>query len=60
MRSIVICASVARKLFGTTEAIGQQILLNRELSRIIGVVKDVSVTAKDAYAQVWGLYLPMN
>ena len=56
MRSIVICASVARKLFGTTEAIGQQILLNRELSRIIGVVKDVSVTAKDAYAQVWGLY----
>ena len=42
MRSIVICASVARKLFGTTEAIGQQILLNRELSRIIGVVKDVT------------------
>ena len=31
-------------------------MLNRELSRIIGVVKDVSVTAKDAYAQVWGLY----
>lgn len=56
MRSVVICASVARKLFGTTEVTGQQILLNRELSRIIGVVKDVSVTAKDAYAQVWRLY----
>ena len=35
---------------------GQEFLLNRELARIVGVVKDVSVTAKDAYAQVWGMY----
>ena len=56
MRAIVICASVARKLFGTTEVAGRQILLNRELSNVIGVVKDISVTAKDAYAQVWGMY----
>ena len=38
---------------------GQEFLLNRELARIVGVVKDVSVTAKDAYAQVWGMYLSL-
>ena len=56
MQSVVISASVARKLFGTTEAAGRQMLLNREVVRIIGVVKDVSVTAKDAYAQAWSMY----
>ena len=56
MQSVVISASVARKLYGTTEAAGRQMLLNREVVRIIGVVKDVSVTAKDAYAQVWSMY----
>lgn len=56
MVSVVVCASVARKLFGTVEATGRQMLLNREVVRIIGVVKDVSVTAKDAYAQVWSMY----
>ena len=58
MQSVVISASVARKLFGTTEAAGRQMLLNREVVRIIGVVKDISVTAKDAYAQVWSMYHP--
>ena len=56
MQSVGISASVARKLFGTTEAAGRQMLLNREVVRIIGVVKDISVTAKDAYAQVWSMY----
>ncbi|RGN31009.1 ABC transporter permease [Bacteroides oleiciplenus] len=56
MMSVVICASVAHKLFGTVEAAGRQMLLNREVVRIIGVVKDISVTAKDAYAQVWSMY----
>ena len=56
VKSVDISASVARKLFGTTEAAGRQMLLNREVVRIIGVVKDVSVTAKDAYAQVWSMY----
>ena len=55
-KAVVVCASVARKLFGTTDAVGQQLLLNREPARVIGVVKDVSVTAKDAYAQVWSMY----
>lgn len=54
--SIVISASVARKVFGTTDVVGKSLLLNREEARVCGVVKDVSVTAKDAYAQVWSLY----
>lgn len=54
--SIVISASIARKVFGTTDVVGQTVLLNRDEARICGVVKDVSVTAKDAYAQVWSLY----
>lgn len=55
-KAVVVCASVARKLFGTTDAVGQQLLLNRQPARVVGVVKDVSVTAKDAYAQVWSMY----
>ena len=55
-QSVVLCASVARHLFGTTDAVGQYILLNRQEARVAGVVKDVSLTAKDAYAQVWTLY----
>lgn len=54
--AIVIAASVARQLFGTTDAVGKTVLLNRNEARVCGVVKDVSVTAKDAYAQVWRLY----
>lgn len=54
--AIVVAASVARKLFGTTDAVGKTVLLNRNEVRICGVVKDVSVIAKDAYAQVWRMY----
>lgn len=54
----VVAASVARKLFGKTEVVGQQILMNRVNMRIVGVVEDVSVAAKDAYAQVWVPYNP--
>ena len=54
--AIVVVASVARELFGTTDAVGKTVLLNRNEARICGVVKDVSVIAKDAYAQVWRMY----
>lgn len=57
-KGVVVAASVARKLFGKTEVVGQQMLLNRESVRIVGVVEDVSVAAKDAYAQVWAPYHP--
>ena len=56
--AIVVAASVARKLFGTTDAVGKTVLLNRNEARICGVVKDVSVIAKDAYAQVWRMIPP--
>lgn len=56
MKIVVIAASVARRLFGTMDAIGKTFLLNRSEARVCGVVKDVSVTAKDAYAQVWSIY----
>lgn len=55
-KATVIAASVARKVFGTTDIVGKEMLLNREKVRVVGVVKDVSVTAKDAYAQVWSMY----
>lgn len=56
--AIVISASVARKLFGTTQVTGQTMLINHDPMRITGVVKDVSLTATNAYAQVWVLYNP--
>ena len=54
--AIVVAASVARKLFGTTDAVGKTVLQNRNEARICGVFKEVSVFAKDAYAQVWRMY----
>lgn len=56
VKAMVITASIARKLFGNTEVVGQRILYNREEVRITGVVKDVSLTAKDAYGQIWIMY----
>lgn len=49
----VITESVARYLFGTTEAEGREFLLNHAPYRVCGVVKDVSTLATTAYAQVW-------
>lgn len=34
-KAVVVCASVARKLYGSTDVVGQEFLLNRELARII-------------------------
>lgn len=56
--AVVISASTARYLFGTTDVVGQTIQINRDPMRITGVVKDVSLTANNAYAQVWRLYPP--
>ena len=53
----VIGASVARKLFGTTEAVGRTLQLNLADYTVTGVVKDVSKLAVASYAQVW---IPYN
>lgn len=50
---IVITESVARKVFGTTDVAGREILVNLAPFTVSGVVKDVSTLATKAYAQVW-------
>lgn len=54
--SAVISASVARRLFGTTDAAGRTLQLNHVDYRVTGVVADVSMLASSAYAQVWVPY----
>lgn len=49
----VVSATVARKLFGTTDVVGQTMQLNQADYTITGVVKDVSKLATACYAQVW-------
>lgn len=50
---IVINKSVSRRLFGTTEATGREILLNYAPYTVAGVVEDVSTLASKAYGQIW-------
>lgn len=52
----VLSATVARRLFGTTDVAGQIVQLNHVEYRVSGVVADVSVLATSAYAQVWVPY----
>lgn len=50
---IVITESIARKVFGTTDVTGREILVNLAPFTVSGVVKDVSTLADKAYAQAW-------
>ena len=52
----VVTESVARQLFGTTQATGREFLLAHAPYRVCGVVRDVSTLAESAYAQVWVPY----
>ncbi|WP_455673794.1 ABC transporter permease [Phocaeicola sp.] len=54
--AVVVSADVARKLFGTEKAAGNNVLMNRRPKRIVGVVEDVSLTAVHTYAQMWTMY----
>ncbi len=56
----VITESVARLIFGTTDVISKEFLLNHSPYRVVGVVKDVSTLATTAYAQVWIPYTSTN
>lgn len=55
-KPVVLAASIARRLFGTTDVAGRTMLVNRDRAYVTGVVEDVSLTCKDAYAQVWTRY----
>lgn len=52
-RRAVIVESVARKLYGTTEVVGRELLIDFNPHTICGVVRDISPLASSCYAQVW-------
>lgn len=57
IRTVVIAQSLALRLFGTTEARGQDVNINFVPYRVCGVVKDVSFAADKTYALLWMPYL---
>ena len=52
----VLDATTARRLFGTTDAVGRTVQLNYVDYTVAGVVADVSMLATAAYAQIWVSY----
>jgi putative ABC transport system permease protein len=54
--TVVISRSLARRLFGEAEAIGQSLSLDFRLFRVCGVVDDAPWVANNSYAQVWAPY----
>jgi len=56
IRTAVISESLSKKLFGTTECIGEYLSLNFDSYRVCGVVKDVSLAFENSYAQLWVPY----
>ena len=53
IKTAVISASLANKLFGTAEAEGKRMILDGNEYRISGVVRDVSLATPLTYAQIW-------
>ncbi len=52
----VITESVARKVFGRTDVVGEEIFLSMVPYVVTGVVKDVSTLTTKAYADMWVPY----
>ena len=52
----VITDQTARELFGTTDVLGKNIVINFIDYSITGVVKEVSKAARDSYAEAWITY----
>ena len=53
LEKAVITEKVARTVFGTTDVIGETILLNYTNFTVCGVVKDISTLSTNAYSEVW-------
>ncbi len=49
----VISETVARRIYGTTDVVGQTLQLNHADYTVTGVVKEVSKLATASYAQIW-------
>lgn len=56
----VISESVARRVFGSTNVAGKDLLINYVPYKVAGVVKDVSTLATTAYATVWVPFTSTN
>lgn len=56
IRKAVITETMARRLYGTTEAAGKTLMISYKPYTVSGVVKDVSTIARTAYAEVWVPY----
>lgn len=57
IHTVVMAESLAMRLFGDTEVVGQEVNLNFIPYRICGVVKDASFAADKTYALLWMPYL---
>lgn len=57
---IVLTESTARRLFGSEDPTGKAVLVNDFEHRVSGVVKDVSGTTADVYAEAWVPYTSMG
>lgn len=55
IRTAVIAGSLARRLFGTTEAVGRTVTMDFRPYRVCGVVEDASPVTENTYAL---LYIP--
>ncbi len=56
IRTAVISSTLAQRLFGAEEAVGQYVSLDFESYRVCGVVSDVSQATEVSYAQLWVPY----
>lgn len=50
---VVLCESLARKLFATADAVGKTVSIKDIEHKVIGVVKDVSGSTPNVYAEYW-------
>ena len=53
IRAVVISESMAKRLFGTIDVIGNYVSINFMQYKICGVVKNVSSVTNTSYAQLW-------
>lgn len=56
IRRAVVCESLARRLFNTTEAAGKTFLLNTEEYTVAGVVRNPPAVARYCHAEMWVPY----
>lgn len=56
LKKVVITESLARRLYGTSDAAGKTLMISYKPYTVSGVVRDVSTIARASYAEVWVSY----